>query len=97
MSAKHATRNKKRNTQAIIITRIAFYFSSSFHCKRPGGGSIFKIIFIDVDYTRMFELILGELVDELYAWVGALILIHLFQLFMKIEMDTFAEKEKADN
>ena len=45
----------------------------------------------------MFELILGELVDELYAWVRALILIHLFQLFMKIEMDTFAEKEKADD
>ena len=45
----------------------------------------------------MFELILGELVDELYAWVGALILFHLFQLFMKIEMDTFAEKEKADD
>ena len=28
------------------------------------GGSIFKIILLDVDYTRMFELILGELVDE---------------------------------
>ena len=42
---------------------------------------------------------MSELVDELYAWVGALILFHLFQLFvfMKIEMDTFAEKQKADD
>ena len=38
-----------------------------------------------------------ELVDELYAGVGALILFYLFQLFMRIEMDTFAEKEKADD
>ena len=45
----------------------------------------------------MFELILGELVDELYALVRALILFHLFQLFMSIEMDTFAEKERADD
>ena len=37
---------------------------------------------------------MSELVDELYEWV---ILFHLFQLFMKIEMDTFAEKEKADD
>ena len=40
----------------------------------------------------MFELILGELVNELYALVR-----HLFQLFMKIERDTFAEKERADD
>ena len=43
-----------------------FIFQINFIVKDQ-GGEVHSRSLLDVDYTRMFELILGELVDELYA------------------------------